>query len=341
MTTRHVVLLTYGEPPTPSFPAQLRYSWRILLGLTRRVAPIPRWVLPMVALSRARFRWWLWTRERYASPLEPLSREQARGLESALAARAPGTRWRVHLAYEFRDPLLPRVLDRLPAEEPVDVLPMYVADSDFTHAISRDTVRRWAAGRRRARPAPVRVLDPLPEEEFARVSAGHVEREIASRGIGGPGWTLALAAHGTLLDPPRSMETGRAATEKVCAALSARLAPRFDRVVGGWLNHVYGGRWTEPPMDQALRQVADAGGRRVVYFPYGFCADNAESQLEGRIALRVRPWDQAVHLPCLNAEPAYMEALAAWVAGAAGAHEAPESASPRAGAARSLAAASG
>ena len=41
MSERHVVLITYGEPPTASFAAQLRYSWRILLGLTRSVAPIP------------------------------------------------------------------------------------------------------------------------------------------------------------------------------------------------------------------------------------------------------------------------------------------------------------
>src|SRR5204862_7559561 len=32
--SHHVILLTYGEPPTASFVDQLVYSWRILLGLT-------------------------------------------------------------------------------------------------------------------------------------------------------------------------------------------------------------------------------------------------------------------------------------------------------------------
>ena len=48
--TRHVVLVTYGEPTTASFSEQLVYSWRILVGLTRTVAPIPRPLLPVIAL---------------------------------------------------------------------------------------------------------------------------------------------------------------------------------------------------------------------------------------------------------------------------------------------------
>lgn len=48
-----------------------------------------------------------------------------------------------------------------------------------------------------------------------------------------------------------------------------------------------------------------------VYFPYGFVADNAESQLEGGILLRAEPrLASVVHLPCLNESPAYLAALA-------------------------------
>jgi protoheme ferro-lyase len=308
---RHVILLTYGEPPTPDFLAQLRYSWRILLGLTRSVAPIPIPLLPVIALSRARFRHRLWTAERYGSPLEAITEKQAAGLASALAARSSGVEWRVHVAYEFRDPLLVTMLDRLPSDEPVDVLPMYVADSAFTHEISRATLKSWAKGRKASR--PVRVLPPLDEESFAAMTASHLARETAARGIGGHEWALVLAAHGTLLEPPRPMETGRVATERVCAAIARRLEGRFGMIRNGWLNHVYGGRWTEPPAEGALEEVARAGFRRVVYFPYGFSADNAESELEGRIALRTQPGLVAIHLPCLNDDPDYLEALAAQV----------------------------
>ena len=81
-------------------------------------------------------------------------------------------------------------------------------------------------------------------------------------------------------------------------------------IQNAWLNHVYGGRWTEPAVEVALRRVVEAGFRRAVYFPYGFMADNAESELEGRIALRGEPALEAVHLPCPNADPELMRALA-------------------------------
>ena len=307
---RHVVLVTYGEPPTPAYLAQLRYSWRILLGLTRAVAPIPAAVLPVIALSRARFRNRMWTTERYASPLEPITAAQARGIASALSAQAGDVDWSVHVAYEFRDPLLTAMLDRLPADEPVDVMPMYVADSAFTHEIARGTVTRWARRFPGGRPAPLRILPPLDERLFAEISARHVAREADARGARGKDWALVLAAHGTLLEPPRPIETGRGATECIAAGIALGLADRFGMVQTAWLNHVYGGRWTEPPVDEALRRVAEAGFRRVVYYPFGFSADNAESELEGRIALRGEPRLAAVHLPCLNTAPEFLGALA-------------------------------
>jgi protoheme ferro-lyase len=306
---RHVVLLTYGEPPSAAFLSQLRYSWRILLGLTRSVAPIPPALLPMIALARARARWTMWRQERYGSPLEAITREQAQGLAAALAARAPATEWHVHVAYEFRDPLLTGVLRKFAAGEPVDILPMYVADSAFTHEISRATLGRMAP-ELGAPAAAIRVLPPLPETTFAEVAARHIEREIVARGIGGRDWALMLAAHGTLIEPPRPMETGRLATERICAAIADRLKARFGIIRNGWLNHVYGGRWTEPPADEALKQIAQAGFRRVVYFPFGFSADNAETELEGRLALRTQPQLEAVQLPCVNAAREYLDALA-------------------------------
>ena len=311
MSARHAVLLTYGEPPTPRWLDQLVYSWRILLGLTRTVAPIPPYLLPLIAVARATSRNRLWREEAYGSPLEVITQAQAEGLAAALAAAAPETAWRVHVAYEFRDPLLTDLLGRLPPDEPVDVVPMYVAESSFTHGLSRLTVAGWLRGVGARRTAPVRVLGALDAEVLAELEARHVEAQLGERGIAaGPEWALVLAAHGTLLDPPPGVETGRVETERVCAALRRRLAPRFGRVVNGWLNHARGGRWTEPTVEEALREVAEAGFRRVVYFPYGFSADNAESQLEGRVWLRTQPGLEAAHLPCLNAAPEWAAAQA-------------------------------
>lgn len=309
MSVQHVVLVTYGEPPTPAFLDQLVYSWRILLGLTRTIAPIPKPVLPIIALSRGRFRNRLWTTEGYQSPLERLSAEQAGNLGTALDARDPSTEWRVSVAYEFRRPLLHDTLAAIPPEEPVMVVPMYAADSAFTHALSRRVVLDLAHAR--SSTGPIRVMPALDADTLGQVSAAHIHDLVRTK----PGWTgddvaLVLAAHGTLLNPPRPIDTGLEATEALCDAIRSRLSGDFGLIVNGWLNHTKGGRWTEPPIDEALRQVTRAGFKRVVYFPYGFLADNAESQLEGEIALRAERALEAWRLPCLNSSPRLIESLA-------------------------------
>ena len=93
------------------------------------------------------------------------------------------------------------------------------------------------------------------------------------------------------------IDTGLAATEALRQAIAARLAPRFGRVVNGWLNHTRGGRWTEPPIEAALPRSRRRASGGVVYYPYGFLADNAESELEGRIALAAHPAITSRHLP--------------------------------------------
>jgi protoheme ferro-lyase len=135
----------------------------------------------------------------------------------------------------------------------------------------------------------------------------------------GPEVALVLAAHGTVLEPPRPIDTGLAATQALCDAIAARLAPHFGLAVNGWLNHTRGGRWTEPPIDEALQRVAASGCTRVVYYPYGFLADNAESELEGRVALAAQPRLASRHLPCLNGAPSLVAALARQIREAAGA----------------------
>jgi protoheme ferro-lyase len=311
MPVRHVVLVTYGEPPAPAFSEQLAYSWRILLGLTRTIAPIPKPLLPIIALARARGRTRLWTAETYRSPLEPITHLQADRIRTALRASqaAPAPDWRVHVAYEFRRPLVAEALGAIPSDEPVWIVPMYAADSAFTHTLSRDVVARL--GGTRARSAPVEVAAALDAERLGEISAAHVlDALLAHPGWTGPGVALVLAAHGTLLDPPRPADTGLDATLRLCGAIRRRLAPSFGLIVNGWLNHARGGRWTEPPIDEALQRVAGAGFSRVVYFPYGFLADNAESQLEGRLALRGQPSLDALHLPCLNESAGLAEAIA-------------------------------
>jgi protoheme ferro-lyase len=304
----HVVLLTYGEPPEVAFLPQFTYSWRILFGLTRIIAPIPLPVLPVIAYQRARLRVKMWRDEGYSSPIEAETIVQRELVRAALQRLDPAHDWQAHVAYEFRRPLLTDLVAALPQGEPVRVVPMYLADSAFTHALARTKLAPFAAARGR----DVRVADAVPAEVLAAMSAAHVEATLLERGFGaGPDTALLLAAHGTLVDPPKPIATGRVETTAVAEGIARRLAPRFGRVLWGWLNHTMGGEWTSPPADVGFRMLLEDGYKRIVYYPYGFLADNAESQLEGRIVLKAAPPGVAtIHLPCLNASPALAEALA-------------------------------
>jgi protoheme ferro-lyase len=306
---KHIVLVTYGEPTSPSFVDQLVYSWRILLGLTRTVADIPAPLIPIIALSRAKGRNAMWRQNSYSSPLEPITLAQAAQLRNALGHRAGDDRWQIHVAYEFRDPLLPALVKKLPRNEPVVVVPMYAADSAFTHELTRATIKHLDV----RRPAPIVVLKPIDVDTLIKISVDHVMHTIAEDKINTQTAALVLAAHGTLLNPEKPIETGLVATEKLCAGIQDSLSNCFGMIANGWLNHTRGGKWTDPPIEEALQRVKDAGYRDVVYYPYGFLADNAESQLEGRLAaagcegLRVR------FVPCLNGSPELAEVIASQV----------------------------
>ena len=304
----HVVLVTYGEPTSPSFVDQLVYSWRILLGLTRSVADIPAPLIPLIALSRARGRNVLWREHAYSSPLEPITRSQVEQLRAALARRS-SDQWTVHAAYEFRNPLLPSLIERLPRNERVIVVPMYAADSAFTHALTRSSIAHLDRGRSE----PIIVLPAIDPDTLTRVSVDHIMRVVAADTTKASASALVLAAHGTLLEPAKPIETGRIATEKLCAGIQGSLSNCFALIANGWLNHTRGGKWTEPPIEETLKRVRDAGIRDVVYYPYGFLADNAESQLEGKIAAAAFPELRVRFVPCLNNSTELADALAAQV----------------------------
>lgn len=298
MTRRHIVLVSYGEPATPSFLAQFAYSWRILQNLTRIIAAIPTPLIPVIALSRAHGRRALWREKGYGSPLESITQAQASRVREALEGMDSSAAWEAHVAYEFRRPSLHRVIQALPKDEPVWVAPMYAADSAFTHALSRAVASAVTA--RGERRASVVVLPAIDPDRLAALSARHVLASLEADAERRHSMALVLAAHGTLLEPSKPIDTGLAGTQRLCDAIRTPLVPMFGTVTNGWLNHARGGRWTEPPIDRTLQAVDLAGFSKVVYFPYGFLADNAESQLEGRVIAEAYPRLDIRFLPCLN-----------------------------------------
>jgi ferrochelatase len=302
---KHVVLVAHGEPTTPNFVDHLVYSWRLMQGVARSTADHPAVLLPWLAYSRARERTSLWRKYGYRSPLEPITLAQAAQLRHALALVSQET-WKIHVAYEFREPFLLDAIKRRSRRETVIVVPMYAADSGFNHELSRQS----AGFLDKRRPAPIIVLRPLDVERLAEISADHVMQSIAMRAEPAPQTALVLAARGSLLKPSKEIETGRVTLERLGEAITRRMTGHFGMVATGWLNYGRGDTWTAPPIRETFRRVSEAGFQQVVYYPYGFLADNTESQLFGQLSAASRPELEVRFLPCLNGSPELAKAIA-------------------------------
>ena len=302
--TKHVVLVTYGEPTSASFAEHWSYSWLLMQGVARSTADISPARLPFVALRRTRERSRLWRKHQYRSPLEPHTLAQAAQLRNALA-RQSNDAWKIHVGYEFREPLFLDVIKRLPRKETVIVVPMYPAASGFTHELSKQSAKYIDF----RRPAPIIVLPPLSVERLASISADHVMQSIPA-GISPDKSALVLGARGSLLHPPKQVETGRITLEKLGHAIARRLTPTFGMVATGWLNYGRGELWTQPSIRETFRRVGEAAFRDVICFPYGFLADNSESQLYGQLSAASRPELKVRFVSCLNGSYELAEALA-------------------------------
>lgn len=302
-----VVCLTYGEPEENRWKPQFDYSLSILNRLTRRVAPIPRFVTPLLAARRALIRAKTFEEKGWNSPLERISEEQAQVVRELLAEREPGTEFDVRVVHEFRDPLLPEVLRTLEHDPPDDflLLPLYIAESDFTTGISRTDLETYHRSKRGANPfpRPKYIVGFGFDERFAGAMADFIVRQCEKNG-----WTaeqmrasaLILGAHGTVVTLPPGMNSGAQETGNLFRLIRRELKDRFGWVRIGWLNHELGGMWTCPSVETAAEETHKRGLKRVVYFPFGFIGDNGESMLEGPEQLAVVEWEALLHLPCPN-----------------------------------------
>lgn len=318
-----VILTTYGEPRRNALADQWVYSYRILKRLTRKVARIPGPALPVIATVRARQRVSLWREHGFVSDLEPLHEATVAALEAELGRRGQGGVVVRH-AYEFRRPDLADALGELRERgcERFVVVPMYIAEGDFTHGVTRialeEAVRRHGAW---CGPGRVEVCsltaDGAWEERLAGELAAHCVEALRDRGVEDhAGWALLLAAHGTVVTAREGVDNGLVHFGRVLTRVKRVLRPRFGLVRVGWLNHTKGGKWTTPAVPEALRYVRARGFDKLVYFPWGFTTDNAETALEGRVFVgeMEEPFARVEHLECMNARAGFVALLADRVA---------------------------
>jgi len=318
-----VLVVSYGEPPVARLWDQVRYSYQILQRLTLKVARIPKPLLPLIALRRGWRRKQLWRHENYQSPLELITEQQAVALSRALEERADGAVFEVRPVFEFREPFLGGALREVASSRPdrLLILPLYAWDCDFTAGFVADTVAAHEAQHGKLGPQPEFVSHFSEDGRLVELMARFVIEQLDAEGWDDSDYAssgLLLGAHGTVLEGPPGNDTGLDVSQGLYERLAGKLAGEFAKVSVGWMNHTRGGEWTSPGLASAAADLVRSGIRRAAYFPFGFLADNADTQLEARCILRGVPELSVQYVPCLNQWPAFVYYLADRVIAACG-----------------------
>ncbi|MCA9908268.1 MAG: ferrochelatase [Anaerolineae bacterium] len=319
-----VLVAQLGTPDAPT-AASLRKYLREFLSDMRVIDYHPLvWqpILNLIILNvrppkSARLYQRVWLDE--GSPLLVYSQRQVTGLQDRL-----GERYRVILGMTYGEPSIRAALRQFEADDidRIVVLPMYPQYSSTTTASVYDAVYDAAGGRRsplaheRKRFVPaLRFVPPFADHPaYIAAMQSHL-RQIIERLPQPPDHYL-LSFHGI---PERYARTGDPYREE-CEHTAQALAQAMDWNEGEWrmtFQSRFGPEpWLQPYTDKTLIGLHAEGIERPLIFAPGFSADCLETldELgnEGR-AQFVEGGGSAESYtcaPCLNDDPAWLDALA-------------------------------
>jgi ferrochelatase len=272
--------------------------WPILHGVILRVRP---------AKSAAKYAS-IWTPE--GSPLAVWTERQATRLLGTLGER--GHQVLVRHAMRYGQPAVAKVLTELMAAGAtrVLVLPMYPQYAAATTASVGDAVMSWAQRARR-----------VPELRFVgqyHDDAGYIDalaRSVQAHWRAqGRGQRLVLSFHGV---PHRSLLMGdpyHCQCLKTARLLRERLGLSEQELMVTFQSRFGKAKWLEPYTEPTLKDLAAQGVGRVDVMCPGFVADCLETleeiNQEAREAFLHAGGKEFHYIPCLNADDAWIQALA-------------------------------
>jgi ferrochelatase len=315
-----VLLCGYGE--VESNDDLTEYNATSLRLLVSKSIRIPEVAIPFLSsrlASRAKAEYE--RANRFVSPHNAIFESQRAGIEVALRDRF-GERVRVFSTFNFCDGLLPhQVLPRIrdAGYSRVVVYPLLVVDSVYTGGLSIEQVNK-ALGHDGAWVRESRYLPSFFDRpDFHERLAEHVRQGVAplrdrypSTQIG-----IVLLNHGC---PYRAkgFETGIRESRLLYHHVRGHLVHEYPAISVGWMNHPTPGRWTQPDVLQAARNLVTLGVHAVAMVPIGFVTDNHETILDigyTREQLRrLHPDLEVLQLASLNEDPTFLRLAADWIA---------------------------
>ena len=308
--TPALLLVNLGTPAAPTAAAVSAYLDEFLSD--PRVVQLPRWLWlpllrklilprrsPVVAKKYAEV--WL----PGGSPLAV----HTEALAAAVRARMPG--WRVAHAMRYGAPSLAGALQRLRADgaREVRVLPLYPQYSTTTTEPVADALAAHGAG------LQVSLLrDYHRDAGWVAAVADSIRAHWAAHGRGE---RLLLSFHGL---PQRVVDAGDPYARQ-CEASAAAIAEALGLAPGeiqlAYQSRFGKGKWLQPDVVAVLRQLAGAGVRTVDVTCPGFAVDCLETleeiAMQAAALFRDAGGEALRYIPCLNADAAHADALAALV----------------------------
>jgi len=319
-----VVVVTYGEVEKLTLKNLWPSSRRILKVITSQIVKVPSFLIYLIADYRSTKHFINWRWNGYESSLLAINRAQTKRLETALkekeAELPSGVDVDVLDAYYFVPPYLEDMLQRLKEEyEGIVLVPMIPVESAFSCGVACRMVSDVYGNERYSL---VRLMNKLwADDELQRIYVDHLfsclSDSMFQKGAGSFG--LVLVIHGTLVkdragNPPKVF-TGLDETSRFFEMMKRKIMADgrnvFSDIRQGCMNHSAGGEWTADTVQKAIEEFRHEGCDGIVMFPYGFFADNSETEYEARRLLDHSGLDMVQYVGCINDSPAF----AGWLSG--------------------------
>jgi ferrochelatase len=315
-----VLLCGYGEVEDDDELPE--YNARSLQLLVSKSIKFPDWSIPILSRRIAkRVRAEYERANRFRSPHNEIFERQRAGIAAELGERY-GDRVEVYKAFNFCDGHLPeQVLPKIRAagHDRLVIYPLLVVGSVYTDGLSLEQVNKAlgddGAWVRHLRYLPSFFERPEYHERLAehiRAGVAPLRERYASSQVG-----IVLLNHGCPYKA-KGFDTGIRESKALYHAVRDRLVHEYPSISVGWMNHPTPGRWTQPDMLQAAKNLVTTGARAIVFAPIGFVTENHETMLDVGYTIerlgKIHPGVETLHLPSLNDDPAFLRMAADWIA---------------------------
>lgn len=314
-----VLLANLGTPDATDYWSMRRYLNEFLSD--RRVIDLPRWkwqpLLQTIILTKRPFTSGanyklIWDNERNESPLMTITRDQTRAIAERLTARH-GDRVMIDFCMRYGNPSTESKVRAMVAAgcERILFFPLYPQYAGATTATANDHFFR-ALIKERRQPASRTVAEYFEHPAYIDALAASVQAAYAK--LDRRPDVLVASYHGM---PQRYLREGdpyHCQCQKTSRLLRERLGWDKGEIVTTFQSVFGREEWLRPYTVEHVAELAKQGKRDIAVIAPAFSADCIETleEINGEIrhAFEGAGGQRFTYIPCLNDQPAHVDALA-------------------------------